>query len=44
MGIRAVIKAVSEEHLDFPNDIKISRGAITRALHCGDEVSPLKAG
>ena len=32
MGIRAVIKAVSEEYLDSPNDIKISRGAITRAL------------
>ena len=44
MGIRAVIKAVSEEYLDSPIDIKISRGAITRALHRGDEVSPLKAG
>ena len=45
MGIRAVIKAVSEEYLDSPNDMKISRGAITRALlHRGDEVSPLKAG
>ena len=44
MGIRAIIKAVSEEYLDSPNDIKISRGAITRALHRGDQVSPLKAG
>ena len=43
-GIRAVIKAVSEEFLDSPNDIKISRGAIMRALHRGDNVSPLKAG
>ena len=43
-GIRAVIKAVSEEYLDSPNNMKISRGAITRALHWGDEVLPLKAG
>ena len=43
-GIRAVIAQVSKEYLDSPNDIKISRGAIERALQRGDEVSPLKPG
>ena len=43
-SIRAVIAEVSKEYLDSPNDIKISRGAIERALHRGDEVSPLKPG
>ena len=43
-GIRAVIAKVSKEYLDSLNNIKISRGAIERALQRGDEVSLLKAG
>ena len=44
-GICTVIEKVTEEYLNSLNDMKISRGAIKRALlRLGNEVSLLKIG